>query len=92
MVHAGGPEGLLRRRHGILGDRLHADLKRFDVPTLIIHGEDDQNVPIANTALLSSKLIKKATLKVYPGAPHGLTVTHKDKFNDDLLTFVKGLS
>ena len=68
------------------------DLKRFDVPTLIIHGEDDQNVPIANTALLSSKLIKKSTLKVYPGAPHGLTVTHKDKFDDDLLTFVKGLS
>jgi non-heme chloroperoxidase len=68
------------------------DLKRFDVPTLIIHGEDDQNVPIANTALLSSKLIKKATLKVYPGAPHGLTVTHKDKFNDDLLSFAKGLS
>ncbi len=67
------------------------DLKRFDVPTLIIHGEDDQNVPIANTALLSSKLIKKATLKVYPGAPHGLTVTHKGKFNDDLLTFVKSL-
>ena len=68
------------------------DLKRFDVPTLIIHGEDDQNVPIASTALVSSKLIKRATLKVYPGAPHGLTVTHKDKFNDDLLTFVKGLS
>ena len=67
------------------------DLKRFDVPTLIIHGEDDQNVPIANTALLSAKLIRKATLKVYPGAPHGLTVTHKDKFNDDLLTFVKSL-
>jgi non-heme chloroperoxidase len=66
------------------------DLKRVDVPTLIVHGEDDQNVPIANTALLSSKLIKKSTLKVYPGAPHGLTVTHKDKFNDDLLTFAKG--
>jgi non-heme chloroperoxidase len=68
------------------------DLKRFDIPTLIIHGEDDQNVPIANTALLSSKLIKKATLKVYPGAPHGLTVTHSDKFNDDLLMFAKNLS
>ncbi|WP_213742393.1 alpha/beta hydrolase [Bradyrhizobium sp. dw_411] len=68
------------------------DLRRFDVPTLIIHGEDDQNVPIANTALLSSKLIKKATLKVYPNAPHGLTITHKDKFNDDLLAFVKGVS
>jgi non-heme chloroperoxidase len=68
------------------------DLKRFDVPTLIIHGEDDQNVPIANTALLSSKLIEKATLKVYPGAPHGLTVTHKDKFNDDLFAFVNNLN
>jgi non-heme chloroperoxidase len=68
------------------------DLKRFDVPTLIIHGEDDQNVPIANTALLSSKMIKRATLKVYPGAPHGLTVTHKDKFNDDLLAFAKSVT
>lgn len=67
------------------------DLKRFDVPTVIIHGEDDQNVPIATTARLSSKLIKSATLKVYPGAPHGLTVTHKDKFNDDLLAFVNSL-
>jgi non-heme chloroperoxidase len=64
----------------------------LDVPTLIIHGEDDQNVPIANTALRSSKLIKNATLKIYPGAPHGLTVTHKDKFNDDLLAFAKGVS
>ena len=68
------------------------DLKRFDVPTVIIHGEDDQNVPIATTARLSAKLIKNATLKVYPGAPHGLTVTHNDKFNDDLLSFVKGLA
>jgi non-heme chloroperoxidase len=67
------------------------DLLRFDVPTMIIHGGDDQNVPIATTARLSAKLIKTATLKVYPGAPHGLTVTHKDKFNDDLLTFAKGL-
>ena len=65
--------------------------KRFDVPTLIIHGEDDRNVPIANTALLSAKLIRKATLKVYSGAPHGLTVTRRDEFNDDLLTFVKSL-
>jgi non-heme chloroperoxidase len=68
------------------------DLKRFDVPTLIVHGEDDQNVPIATTALVSSKMIEKATLKVYPGAPHGLTTTHKDKFNNDLLTFIKGVS
>jgi non-heme chloroperoxidase len=68
------------------------DLGKFDIPTLIVHGEDDQNVPITTTALRSSKLIKNATLKVYPGAPHGLTITHKDKFNDDLLAFVKGVS
>ncbi len=67
------------------------DLRRFDVPTLIIHGEDDQNVPIATTARISAKLIKNATLKVYPGAPHGLTVTHKDEFNGDLLAFAQGL-
>jgi non-heme chloroperoxidase len=65
------------------------DLKKIDVPTLIIHGDDDQNVPIADSALLSSKLIKNATLKVYPGAPHGLTVTHKGQFNNDLLGFVE---
>ena len=65
------------------------DLRKVDVPTLIIHGDDDQNVPIADSALLSSKLIKKATLRVYPGAPHGLTVTHKDQFNNDLLEFVR---
>jgi non-heme chloroperoxidase len=64
------------------------DLKRMDVPTLIIHGEDDQNVPIANSALKSSKIIKNATLKVYPGAPHGLMVTHRDQFHNDLLAFV----
>jgi non-heme chloroperoxidase len=65
------------------------DLKKIDVPALIIHGDDDQNVPIADSALLSSKLVKKATLRVYPGAPHGLTVTHKDRFNNDLLEFVR---
>lgn len=64
------------------------DLKRFDVPTLIVHGDDDQNVPIANTALKSAKLIAKARLTIYPGAPHGLTATHADRFNNDLLAFV----
>ena len=68
------------------------DLQRFDVPTIIVHGEDDQNAAIATTALVSSKMIKKATLKVYPGAPHGLTITHKDQFNNDLLTFLTGVS
>ena len=65
------------------------DLKRFDIPTLIIHGDDDQIVPIADSALLSAKLVKDATLKVYPGAPHGLMSTHKEQFNADLLAFLK---
>jgi non-heme chloroperoxidase len=67
---------------------LTEDLKAFDVPTLIIHGDDDQIVPIGASALLSSKLVKGATLKVYPGAPHGLTATHKDDVNRDLLDFL----
>ncbi len=65
------------------------DLKRFDIPTLIIHGGDDQFVPVNDTAVLSSKMIKGTTLKIYPGAPHGLTTTHKDQFNEDLLSFLK---
>jgi non-heme chloroperoxidase len=67
------------------------DLKKIDVPTLIIHGDDDQIVPIAAAALLSSKLVKDATLKIYPGAPHGLaqTTAYKDEFNTDLLNFLK---
>jgi non-heme chloroperoxidase len=65
------------------------DLKKFDVPTLILHGDDDQIVPIGAAALLSSKLVKGATLKVYPGAPHGMCTTLKDKVNEDLLTFFK---
>ncbi len=63
------------------------DLRKFDVPTLIIHGEDDQIVPIAASAMRSAELVEDATLKVYPGAPHGLTVTHKDRLNADLLEF-----
>jgi non-heme chloroperoxidase len=65
-------------------------LKRFDVPTLVIHGDDDQIVPIGAAALLSSKLVKGATLKVYPGAPHGLAKTLRDQLNADLLAFIKG--
>lgn len=65
------------------------DLKKFDVPTLIIHGDDDQVVPIGASAHMSSKLVKNAKLIVYPGAPHGLTDTHKDKLNADLLAFIK---
>jgi non-heme chloroperoxidase len=65
------------------------DLKKFDVPTLIIHGDDDQIVPIGASALASSKLVKDSILKIYKGAPHGLTETHKEKLNADLLSFLK---
>ncbi len=65
------------------------DLKKFDVPTLILHGDDDQIVPIEASAILSSKIIKNASLKVYKGVPHGMCSTHKDKVNADLLSFVR---
>lgn len=65
------------------------DLKKFDIPTLILHGDDDQIVPIGAAALQSAKLVKNATLKIYNGAPHGLADTHKDQLNNDLLDFIK---
>jgi non-heme chloroperoxidase len=65
------------------------DLKKIDVPTLIIHGDDDQIVPIEASALLSSKLVKDAQLKIYKGAPHGLCSTRKDEVNADLLAFIQ---
>jgi non-heme chloroperoxidase len=65
------------------------DLKKFDVPTLIVHGDDDQIVPIGAAALHSAKLVKNATLKIYKGAPHGVAYTHQDKLNADLLAFLK---
>jgi len=65
------------------------DLRKFDVPTLIIHGDDDQIVPINASALLSAALVKGSTLKVYPGAPHGLCSTHKNHVNADLLAFIR---
>ena len=66
-----------------------ADLARFDVPTLILHGDDDQIVPIGAAALLSAKLIVGSTLKVYPGLPHGMCSTNKDQLNAELLAFLK---
>ncbi len=66
------------------------DLKKFDVPTLIIHGDDDQVVPIDGAARASAKLIPNAKLIEYAGAPHGITDTHKDRVNSDLLAFIKG--
>jgi non-heme chloroperoxidase len=65
------------------------DLKAFDVPTLIMHGDDDQIVPIGASAMVSSKLVKGSTLKVYPGLPHGMCTTHQDLINADLLAFIQ---
>ena len=66
------------------------DLKKFDVPTLVMHGEDDQIVPVKDSAKKSARLIKGAKEIYYPGAPHGLTATHQDQVNRDLLAFIKG--
>jgi non-heme chloroperoxidase len=65
------------------------DLKKMDVPTLFLHGDDDQIVPIADSAMLAVKLVKNGTLKVYKGAPHGMCTTRKDQVNEDLLAFIK---
>jgi non-heme chloroperoxidase len=65
------------------------DLKKFNVPTLILHGDDDQIVPIGAAALRSSKLVRNAALKIYAGAPHGLAETHKEQLNADLLAFLE---
>jgi non-heme chloroperoxidase len=66
------------------------DLKKFDVPTLVLHGEDDQVVPVKNSARKSVQLIKGAKEIYYPGAPHGITATHQDQINAELLAFIKG--
>ena len=68
---------------------LTEDLKKIDVPTLVLHGDDDQIVPIADSALLSAKIIKNAKLVVYKGAPHGMCTTLKDRVNEELLAFIK---
>jgi len=66
------------------------DLKRIDIPVLVMHGDDDQIVPIGAAGLMSAKLLKKAMLKVYPGFPHGMATTHSDRINADLLSFCQG--
>ena len=65
------------------------DLQKIDVPTLVLHGGQDQLVPIGDTAMLTAKIIRRATLKIYPGAPHGMTVTLAEQVNQDLLAFLK---
>ena len=66
------------------------DLKKIDRPTLILHGDDDQIVPYADAALLSTKLVRNSTLKIYPGYPHGMATLHADVINNDILNFIKG--
>ena len=66
------------------------DLTKMDVPTLVMHGDDDQIVPFPDSGALTAKLVKGATLKVYPGYPHGMPITHADVINKDLLAFIKG--
>jgi non-heme chloroperoxidase len=68
---------------------LTEDLKKIEVPTLVLHGDADQIVPIADSALLSAKIVKNATLKIYEGAPHGMCTTHKKRVNADLLAFIE---
>jgi len=68
---------------------LTEDLKKIDVPTLILHGDDDQIVPIGASAMMSSKIVRNAELKIYKGAPHGMCTTHKAQVNQDLLDFIK---
>jgi non-heme chloroperoxidase len=69
---------------------LTKDLEKIDVPTLILHGDDDQIVPIDDSGRLSAKIVKNAQLKVYEGAPHGMCTTHKERVNGDLLSFIRG--
>jgi len=65
------------------------DLKKIDIPVLVMHGDDDQIVPIGAAGLMSAKILKNATLKVYPGFPHGMPTTNADQINADLLAFVQ---
>jgi non-heme chloroperoxidase len=71
------------------GGVFNDDLKKIDVPTLVMHGDDDQIVPIADSGLLTAKIVKGATLKVYPGYPHGMATVHADVINADLLAFIR---
>ena len=89
MEHAVRPQERLREHQGLLRDRFTEDLQKFDVPTLVLHGEDDQVVPVNDSARKSARLVKDAQEIYYPGAPHGLTATHQDQFNADLLAFLR---
>jgi non-heme chloroperoxidase len=86
---AGGIKGLFDCIREFSEVDYTGDLEKIDVPTLILHGDDDQIVPIGASAIAAARLVKGATLKVYPGAPHGLAVTHRDQLNADLLAFLR---
>lgn len=86
---AGGIKGLYDCIHEFSEVDYTEDLKKIDVPTLIVHGDDDQIVPIGASAIAAARLVKDSTLKVYSGAPHGLAVTHRDRLNADLLAFIR---
>jgi len=83
-----GRHGTKRAAKAVLIGAVTEDLAKIDVPTLILHGDDDQIVPIQASALKSSKIVTTSTLKIYPGAPHGLTGAHEQEFNKDLLDFI----
>jgi non-heme chloroperoxidase len=85
----GGLKGQLDCIHEFSEVDYTDDLKKIDIPVLVAHGDDDQIVPIGASAMLSSKILKKATLKVYPGGPHGFATTNQDEFNADLLAFIE---
>ncbi len=86
----GGLKGELDSIRAFSESDFNDDLKKFDKPTLVLHGDDDQIVPIDASAHSTVKIVKHAVLKVYEGADHGLTVTHQDRFNADLLDFING--
>jgi len=86
----GGLKGQLDSIRAFSESDFTEDLKRFDRPTLVLHGSGDQIVPIGASALSTVKIVKHADLKVYDGAPHGLAQTHQDGFNADLLAFING--
>ncbi|KQU51552.1 alpha/beta hydrolase [Bosea sp. Leaf344] len=85
----GGLKGQLDSIRAFSESDFNGDLKRFDKPTLVLHGDDDQIVPIGASALSTVKIVKHAVLKVYEGVDHGLTQTHQDRFNADLLAFIE---
>lgn len=87
--HGRQRKGALRGHQGLSETDVTEDLQAIDVPTLVMHGDDDQIVPIADSALMSIKLLKNGTLKVYEKLPHGMCTTHANIVNPDLLAFVK---